>query len=68
MKEVVEIAWKRSDGRIRTSITVMVSGMVQASDVYAYLTKVLQELLKNPEESAMEIKEDSGPDEIVGHA
>jgi len=72
-KEIIEIAWKRNDGLIRTSITVQVSGsdccgMVKASNIYEYLGKVLKELLKNPEESAMDIKEECGPDETVGHA
>jgi len=68
MKEVVEIAWKRSDGLVRTSTTVLVSGMVQASDITAYLYKVLNELMKSPEDSAMDIAENSGPDETIGHA
>ena len=46
MKEVIEIAWKRSDGLLRTSISFPVSGMVEASEIAEYLTMVIDRLLK----------------------
>jgi len=44
--ELIEIAWKRrSDGRLRSSITFQVGGMLQASEILAYLGMTLKSLL-----------------------
>lgn len=66
--ELIEIAWKRrSDGRLRSSISFQVGGMVQASDILAFLGMTLKNLL-TPEPNETEMNGDQEKDNTpCGH-
>ena len=64
MKEYVTISWTRSDGVVRSSITIPCSDMLTASTIVAELG----EIAKKIQDIQLEIEEPNIIPGLIGHA